>query len=298
MAEPITWITKNGKHIPIYADKPTEDEQRKKKQIEQNENEASKKSGDRLDCGADPKALRQEMREKLLDKDSYMLTDEYQKLDDEVMKWWNEYNKLSDRRRELYKIQEENTTPDNSMKLGSNDYEAQVIAKMFGTKNDKAKAAEAELKTVRAKMDEADSKHEAAVRKLKEYEKNYGSRNVDEHTVSKNIKSSYKGFQLDTGTSHYQDLLKKGKAYIVEMSPKTYLQYCGSKIFDSTYEKQVRTCIADAPHTYALADEMRRGTKMYMPWLDFSGDKGQEGRHRAVAAILNNIDKIPVLIVR
>ena len=37
--KPITWITKNGKHIPIY-DEPSEDEKKKEKQIADNESEA------------------------------------------------------------------------------------------------------------------------------------------------------------------------------------------------------------------------------------------------------------------
>lgn len=39
MSEPITWITKNGKHIPIYADE-SDDSKRKEKQIMDNEHEA------------------------------------------------------------------------------------------------------------------------------------------------------------------------------------------------------------------------------------------------------------------
>lgn len=48
MSEPITWITKNGKHIPIYADKVSDDERKKSREIAQNEKEAQEKSGKAL----------------------------------------------------------------------------------------------------------------------------------------------------------------------------------------------------------------------------------------------------------
>ena len=298
MSEPITWITKNGKHIPIYADKVSDDEKKKQREIGQNEQSA--KSMNRLSSDADESKLREELRNKLLDKDSYMLSDEYRRLSEDVTKKYNEVLRLQDRQRELWKIKDENTQSDDSVfnELGSNDYEAQVIAKMFGKKNEKAKAAEEELRELYDKIDRAEERWDQASEKLQVYHKEHGRKqSVNEASVSKNIKSDYEGFELDTHTSYYQDLYKQGKAYIVEMSPRTYLEYCGAKIFESSYEKQVQAVMADVKQTYRLADMMKNGTKMYMPALDFK-TKGQEGRHRAAAAILNGIDKIPVMIVK
>ena len=48
MSEPITWITKNGKHIPIYADKVSDDEKKKSREIGQNEQEGSEKNGKKV----------------------------------------------------------------------------------------------------------------------------------------------------------------------------------------------------------------------------------------------------------
>jgi hypothetical protein len=83
---------------------------------------------------------------------------------------------------------------------------------------------------------------------------------------------------------------------IMDMSPKEYLQRCAVDIFGSTYERQVRAAEADADHTFKLVEMMRSGTKMYMPVLNYN-DKEQEGRHRAVAAMLLGIDRIPVMVV-
>lgn len=43
--KPITWITKNGKHIPIY-DEPSVDEKKKDREIAKNEEEAKYKNRD------------------------------------------------------------------------------------------------------------------------------------------------------------------------------------------------------------------------------------------------------------
>ena len=41
--EPIAWITRGGKHIPIFADEPTEDEKNKDRQIAENKKQAEEK---------------------------------------------------------------------------------------------------------------------------------------------------------------------------------------------------------------------------------------------------------------
>jgi len=43
--EPIAWITRNGKHIPIYEKGPTDEEKQKERQISQNQKEADKLNG-------------------------------------------------------------------------------------------------------------------------------------------------------------------------------------------------------------------------------------------------------------
>lgn len=286
------WITVNGKHIPIYKGESV-DEQRKRKQIEQNEQSA--KTLNRLSSDADESKLRDELREKLLDKDSYMNSEEYKMQSSTVQKLWNEMQKLKDRQRELWEIKKKGTTIDeDTLKDFGGDRQ---LAELFGKKDAKAEAAEKELKTIREEISKAEDNWSRASDKLENYHKEHGRKNLDESSISTNVKSSYEGFEKDTHTSYYQDLYKQGKAFIVEMSPRTYLEYCGAKIFETSYEKQVQAVSADAKNTYKLADMMKDGTKMYMPALDFKR-KEQEGRHRAAAAILNGIDKIPVMIVR
>lgn len=107
----------------------------------------------------------------------------------------------------------------------------------------------------------------------------------------------YLGFKTsDTGTSYYNDLIKNGKAQIVEMTPEQYIKECAYHVFeDSTLEKTLRGRVEDED-TEKYAKMMREGTKFYTPYLNYK-DYAQEGLHRAVAAYINGIKKIPVVIV-
>ena len=107
----------------------------------------------------------------------------------------------------------------------------------------------------------------------------------------------YIGFKTDdTGTSYYNDLLKQGKAKVMEMTPEEYIKECAYHVFEnSTLEKTLRGRVGDED-TEKYAKMMREGTKFYTPYLNYK-DYAQEGLHRAVAAYMNGIKKIPVVIV-
>ena len=115
----------------------------------------------------------------------------------------------------------------------------------------------------------------------------------------KNAVGEYIGFKTkDTGTSYYNDLIKEGKAKIVEMTPEQYIKECAYYVFeDSTLEKVLRGRIdGDIEDTEKYAKMMRDGVKFNTPYLNYQ-DYGQEGLHRAVAAYMNGIKKIPVVII-
>ena len=109
----------------------------------------------------------------------------------------------------------------------------------------------------------------------------------------------YIGFKTnDTGTSYYNDLIEKDKVNIVEMTPEQYIKECAYYVFEnSTLEKVLRGRIdGDIEDTEKYAKMMREGVKFDTPYLNYK-DYAQEGLHRAVAAYMNGIKKIPVVVV-
>ena len=153
-----------------------------------------------------------------------------------------------------------------------------------------------------SKIADEKSKVYKQIEKMKEEEfNNQGGNSFLGNPPKKATKETYEGFTLDTNEYH-QDYLEdpdyaKSKgyhgAYISEMSPDEYMERCSKEVFENpiedTYDGMDRK-----DDTNKYADMMKSGTKFDMPYLDVL-NKGQEGRHRALAAKQNGIKTIPVL---
>ena len=285
------WVTtKTGKRVNTDW---FDEERKKEQQIARNKQEADKASG---------KSQAQQIHD-LMGQDAYVNSPEYMEAMDEYQSVEKEREKLKARMHELWDIKEKGSTiSDEDLKQFDGD---RALAKLFAKKSPEAEAAEEELKKLYKREDELNEKRDKALAKLQKLDRVEAERQKAQFdadskagklTMTKQSQKEYNGFELDTHTTHYQELQKKGEATIMEMSPKEYLQRCAVDIFDSTYERQVRAAEADASHTFELVEMMRQGTKMYLPVLNYA-EKEQEGRHRAVAAMLMGIDKIPVLVV-
>ena len=125
--------------------------------------------------------------------------------------------------------------------------------------------------------------------------------------------SEFEGFTIETtGMSGYDDVLeqidvdkkgyrytrnsKYGLAYIAEMSPLEYMDRCALEIFKKTYHSNLYGTLVSDGDVDKYADMMKNGTKFHLPMLNYNNMQ-QEGRHRALAAYLNGIEKIPVLVI-
>lgn len=103
----------------------------------------------------------------------------------------------------------------------------------------------------------------------------------------------FEGFSTTMRIGQFDEDLANGIGYIAEMSPTEYLERCAYDIFDSTYESAVLG--ADTNSILKYAKQMSQGVEFDMGYLDYESKK-QEGRHRAMAAELLGIKKIPVYI--
>ena len=172
--------------------------------------------------------------------------------------------------------------------------------KSYSEKGEEIKSRIAKLRDERKKFDDEAKenngqmrfiKQEAAVKQMEDY-----CIRKEKEPELKDARDSYEGFTTETtGTSYGDDYLKSGKCRIVEMSPKEYLERCAYEIFDNgTMESTLNGAVDEDAKKYA--DMMKNGTKFDLPWLNYNGG-GQEGRHRALAAYMNGLNKMPVLII-
>lgn len=95
-----------------------------------------------------------------------------------------------------------------------------------------------------------------------------------------------------TDTSHWDNLLKKGEAKIVRMTPDEYLkQQAKAK---GTYPEKISQYVSDKTVT-EYAERMRKGEKAPMPIIDWV-EKTQEGRARVLAAKQLGQKEIPIVV--
>lgn len=119
---------------------------------------------------------------------------------------------------------------------------------------------------------------------------------VDDDRISKQSQTDYVGFKTaETSTPYIDEMIKDGRAKVVEMSPEKYMREVSYNIFDrSTMENVLRGTNTENVNKYM--QQMREGTKFDTPYLNYR-DSQQEGRHRAIAAAMLGIKKIPVVVV-
>jgi len=183
----------------------------------------------------------------------------------------------------------------------------------LGSYTEKGHQLKVEVKKLREQIDSMEANLKADESFLNSTAKRNHEKELAEWEQSQPIlrtrtQETYEGFNLKTGIPDYDKALANGDAYIVEMSPKEYMQRVSydifSKIPDNDHATTMRSTLRGVSNELAsqYASEMNQGDKFPLPYLDYEGMiysiPGQEGRHRAVAAYINGYDKIPVLIYK
>lgn len=235
----------------------------------------------------------------LIPKNSYINDKEYKEASNFLRQHSNERRELNSKYVETSKKYNEerdkHLDPEMVSLLGKSE------ARMFVKDSDSPQLAELrnqldsisnQQKTLDQEMDKYRDYMERIDKTVSKAQRiNYGEPNFKE------AKGEYRGFKSNESTTSYiDDLVKEGKAKIVEMSPEQYMHECAHYIFtDSTFEKVLRGRLDDA-ETQKYAKMMREGTKFDTPYLNYK-DEQQEGLHRAVAAYINGLEKMPVIII-
>lgn len=103
-------------------------------------------------------------------------------------------------------------------------------------------------------------------------------------------------FLTKTGSYNIDEALKDGNASIVWMSPKEYMQTVAYDFHRRTLKQEIDDVDEESAERYA-EDILKRNRVIPLPFLDYSSNAQQEGRHRVLGAYLAGYDIVPVVIV-
>lgn len=234
-------------------------------------------------------------------KDSYQNTEEFEKHRSAWIEAHNKSRELSKQIREMEEEVRKEFTPKPRSEWTEGDRIDDILGNPPGKYTEKGKKLKeefdkkkVELRKEISEMEKVESeeseyldleKYRARARQLESYE---------QPEMEKAVDDNYEGFTTETTGTVFGDELLNGKnSFIAEMSPKEYLERCAFEIFDGTLESTINGVIDEDAQKYA--EKMKNGEKFDLPYLNYR-DNSQEGRHRAVAAYLAGIEKMPVLI--
>lgn len=235
--------------------------------------------------------------------DSYTNTEQYRSISTASSTNFEQYKQNKD---EIQRLQEQLKAESSPKPKSEWDIEDEIQA-MVGNKpmkyTEKGKEIDARITELYKQNKEVEDKWSAASQRVRQMdeEQSFTQKQLflqnPDNSLSSNVKDSYKGFKINESTTPYVDTaLKEGKAFVVEMSPKRYLQEIAYNIFDrATLESSLRGTSTASVQRYM--NMMKKGVKFDTPYLNYK-DQQQEGRHRAIAAYLLGYKRIPVIIMR
>lgn len=264
----------------------------KERQIAANKAEADIRNGKTMS--------REEVLSKFISDDDYSKKDDtYKKLQEEESTLRNRREELSSKNRELEKQLKSESIPKPKSEWTEDDEFESLIGNRPMTYTEKGKQLKTEKDKVWKEYLDVDHKwsdaHEKLILAKQKYanaEREWWEKNKPEYKKGSADKD-YRGFATKTKSGYDYDLAQ-GKGFIAEMSPKEYLQRITYDVFGSTWSSVVSGVNTDNILKYMSM--MQQGIKFDMPSI-IEGSN-QEGRHRAMAAYLLGIEKIPVYVRR
>lgn len=152
------------------------------------------------------------------------------------------------------------------------------------------------LEGERRELTAAREEIETGIRNLDAENRALQASSFNNEIPSRATKGSYDGFSIDTtGNRNIDKMIAEGRAYVAEMSPEEYLRRSSQQIYGKGSLESAIRGTSDA-NIQKYAEDMRNGVKYDMPYLDLARGE-QEGRHRALAALVNQYDSIPVAVI-
>lgn len=280
--EPYKWITVKGKHIPVYKDEHGQDVFGK---------------------GREDYTSSEEMAKRVVGEDDPYFSDQYKQLSDKVYDLKNERNKidaeLSDLQKQLNAESYQTEDDIEFERVMGKSYKG--LFKHYTDKGEELKQQVRPLQDKRNQIKEDINFAESQLsvlnnRNRMNQQHEWLQRISTQSTMQKPTKQNYPGFKLnESTTSAIDNALKNGQAHVVEMSPKEYIERVNYQIFNKyTTAQNISGRSYNTVNEYA--EMMRQGVKFDTPYLDYD-EEGQEGIHRALAAIQNGYERIPVIVV-
>lgn len=246
-----------------------------------------------------------EMHEMMVDNpDSYIYSDEYKEANAEYQENSKIAREAQDEMRDLREELKGESMPKPKDEWTLEDDIAALVGEKPVKYTERGEEIHARMDDLYKTSREAEKKASSANEILDEMdkrarEKELSEWNAQEHPFIKgDINKDYDGFSTTMRIAQYDEDLKAGKGFIAEMSPDEYLDRISFDVFNQSKERTTQ-CFYDNVKEYAK--EMASGTKFDMGYINYAGgrggEKGQEGRHRAMAAKCLGIEKIPVYII-
>lgn len=144
------------------------------------------------------------------------------------------------------------------------------------------------VKEIREEIKSTQNRIDSVVERIKDYERVHRKPYITDEFKDV-TEESFRYFTKDTNINYYST---DNGFKVVEMTPKQYIQMC-AKAHNSTYENEIYSCDRNKISFYSSL--MSQGSKAPLPYVVTTYGE-QEGRHRALAAMLLGADKIPVLV--